>query len=166
MMKKIIAIVFVAGICFLTFWFYNNQKKSAIPAEFPKTPAAILDKLASDVDLDFSPIQPLEIIWNLNNETVDSVKISAQGFDVTEISPANENKIYSFFTDNGFGLDNFNIADGTVSGLKGYKKDQIICTVVNGFSSYKEEAGGLIPGDENKKNVEVRCGRLSDLIKI
>jgi hypothetical protein len=145
MTKKLIVILILA-ISILGFWFYFSHKKAEITAKLPDEPAVILQKLKSATGLNFSQAAKSSMPWNMNNQTVDTVTISALRFDVSGITPEQENKIYGFFTDNGFVLDPFNVADATITSLKGYKKDNVVCVITNGF------------------DVDVRCGKLSDVV--
>ena len=76
------------------------------------------------------------------------------------ISSAQYDSIKSFLLGKGFKKDPYNMADGMVSGLKGYKKDQTVCIIFGGATGYKETEGQWIPPGSDIKDVTVICGEL------
>ena len=121
----------------------------------------LLTELKDLTGIKFSGIQQIEFKWavrvdpEIAEETVDG-----KGFDVERISDEQYESIESFFKNNGFGVDMYNMADGTISGLKGYKKDKTACVVLGGLTGYKEAEGQWVPLESDKWDIAVKCGKL------
>lgn len=88
--------------------------------------------------------------------------MTGKGFDAVKISNSQYESVETFFLNNGFEIDRYNLADGTVVGLTGYKKDSIVCTAAGGVSGYKEAEGQWVPSEFDKQDVEVKCGKLEN----
>ena len=63
-----------------------------------------------------------------------------------------------FFEDSGFEMDIYNIADGTIVSLSGYKKGEIVCTILQGFSGEFDEDD--MPIEPYLSDLEINCGKL------
>jgi len=127
--------------------------------------SVLLENLKQETRIDFSEIQPLEFKWVVKvDPKVEEVDIKGKGFEVRGIPAEQELKVTKFLTNDGFEKDLYNMADGTVAGLVGYKKDQIVCTVTSGASGYKEATGQWVPPDWDKKDIDIKCGKLEMII--
>ena len=125
----------------------------------------ILKELQRETEIDFSEIQSLEFKWVVKvDPKVEEVNIEGKGFEARGIPAEQELKVTEFLTNNGFKKDLYNMADGTVAGLTGYKKDQIVCVVAAGASGYKEATGQWVPPDWDKKDIDIKCGKLEMII--
>jgi len=87
---------------------------------------------------------------------VEEVDISGKGFEATDISSEQYDSVESFLIDRGFEKDLYNMTDGLFTGMVGYKKDQIVCTV----------SGGSAPQEPDINNVTVKCGKLEITIDV
>jgi len=125
----------------------------------------IVKKYERETGIDFSEIRPLEFKWVVKvDPKVEEVNIEGKGFEARGIPAEQELKVTEFLTNNGFKRDLYNMADGTVAGLVGYKKDQIVCVVTSGASGYKEATGQWVPPDWDKKDIDIKCGKLEIII--
>jgi hypothetical protein len=118
----------------------------------------LLKSLEEETQIDFSGIVKAEFIWNIEDE--EEVEVSGKSFDVVKISDNQYRSIETFFKNNGFGIDVYNVAAGTISSSTGYQKEAIVCIVAGGASGYKDAKGQWIPPEPDKKDVEVKCGLL------
>lgn len=119
----------------------------------------LLENLGQETGIDFSEEQEVSFVWYIETEEeiLDEISIQGKGFEVKGVSSEDYRKVESFFLDNGFEVDVYNIAAGTFVGLTGYQKDQVICTLVGRM--WLDEQG--IPTEEDKNDVEVKCGKLT-----
>jgi len=114
--------------------------------------SVLLEDLEQETGIDFSEAQPVDFKWvvKVTPKVVEEEAVSGKGFEAEHISSEQYNSVESFLTDGGFEKDLYNMAAGTFVGLKGYKKDQIVCTV----------SGGSTPQEPDIKDVTVNCGKL------
>jgi|GEM_PF-1416985 len=157
----ILIIAVLAAIVAGGTWLLLVIEKEVPPAERPKDAISeLLENLEKETGMNFSAIQPTEFKWIVKvDPKVEEVAIQGKEFEAKRISAEQYESIGSFFVGIGFEVDLYNIADGTVSELVGYKKDQIVCTVAGGATGYKEAEGQWIPPEPNIKDVEVKCGK-------
>ncbi len=126
----------------------------------------LLKELEKETQIDFSGIVKTEFVWKIEGEKVgkeqktEELVTAGKGFDVEKISDEQHRSIEEFFRDNGFEIDVYNVADGTIVRATGYKKSQIACLVIGGASGYKEATGQWTPPEPDIKDVEVKCGML------
>ncbi len=140
-------------------WLSMEEEISPV-GEIEDEILTLLENLKQETGVNFSVIQSVEIKWDVKKyEEIEEVIVEGKGFEAKGISSEQYNNVELFFEDKGFEVDLYNVAAGTVSELVGYKKDQIVCTVVSGASGYKEAIGQWIPPDWNKNDVEVKCGK-------
>lgn len=155
----LIIVVIIAIIGGGILWW--SMEKGKLPAEeIEGEILSLLEGLKKDTGINFPEILPVEIEWNVKKEQeIEEMIIRGGGFDVVGLSIEQEEKIKEFITNKEFKEDIYNIADGTVSGLIGYKKDQTVCVVVSGATGYKDAEGQWIPPDPEKRDVDVKCGK-------
>jgi len=111
----------------------------------------LLENLEQETGIDFSEIQDVAFKWIVKvDPTITEETVAGKGFEANRISSEQYDSIEQFLKDNGFEVDLYNIADGLFTGLVGYKKDQIVCTV----------SGGSTPQEPDIKDVTVNCGKL------
>ena len=187
-MNKKYLLVFLA-LLFLVFggaifWFSRRPTAPLPPVspeiEQPEEPedeiSSLLTSLKKETEIDFSEIKDVEIKWVVEVEPkVQEKTIAGKSFEVEGISSQQAKKVETFLKNKGFEIDLYNMADGTVAGLKGYKKDQarlpspegeanggqVVCTIAEGATGYKEAIGRWIPPEPEKRDVEVKCGLLN-----
>ncbi|MBZ9572273.1 hypothetical protein KJA15_03010 [Patescibacteria group bacterium] len=153
----VIAIIIVVGT---GYWLYQNLGLPPAPLPPEDEILNLLEDLKQETGIIFSEIQAIEIKWNVKKyEEIEEVTVEGKGFEAESISSEQYDSVGPFFIDRGFSVDLYNIASGTISGLTGYKKDHIVCTVAGGVSGYKEATGQWIPLETDKKDVEVKCGK-------
>jgi len=119
--------------------------------------SVLLEDLEQETGIDFSEIQDVEFKWvvKVDPEIIEET-VAGKGFEATDISSEQYDSVESFLIDRGFEKDLYNMADGTFVGLKGYKKDQIVCTV----------SGGSTPQEPDINDVTVKCGKLEITIDV
>lgn len=122
-------------------------------------PTVTLEKVAKEMEISYPEIAEKEFDWSVEkDESIQAISITGQGFEATEVPNDQYLKVDEYFVAQGFERDVYNIAAGTVGELTGYKKDQLVCVVIAGFSGYKEASGQWIPPDPQKKDVDAYCG--------
>jgi len=95
----------------------------------------LLVNLEQETEIDFSDIQAVELTWMFEADTgVEEMTIQGKGFEVDGISNDQQNLITAFFETQGFEVDMYNVTAGTIVGLAGYKKDDIVCIYEGGVS--------------------------------
>jgi len=156
MSKTTIAIIILIVVVGLGYWIYQSTITPEKTEEETKDEIlALLENLKQETGIDFSEIEELEFKWVVKvTPKVEEVDITGKGFETERISSAKYNSVESFLIDRGFEKDLYNIADGLFTGLKGYKKDQIVCTV----------SGGSTPQEPDINDIKVNCGRLEIII--
>ena len=155
----IIIIIAVGAIC----CFYQTRK---VPEEPKEEVLVLLEELKQQSGIRFSEIEPAQFKWVVKvDPEIEEQDISGKGFEAKRITIGQERRIGEFLKKEGFEEDPFNTADGTISGLRGYRKNQIVCVVTSGAAGYKEATGQWIPSDPNKRDAEVKCGKGSGLTK-
>jgi hypothetical protein len=128
----------------------------------------LLKSLEEKTQIDFSGIVKTEFVWNIEGEKVgriqeiEEVEVAGKSFDVLKISDSQYQSIETFFKNNGFKVDVYNVSAGTISGSTGYQREAVVCIVAGGASGYKDAKGQWIPPEPDKKDVEVKCGLLGE----
>jgi len=121
--------------------------------------ANLLKDLEQETGIDFSEIKLVEFKWVVEiTPKVQEVDVEGRVVEAMGISIEQEAEVKEFFENKGFEKDLYNVASGTVSELIGYKKNDIVCTIIGGFTGYKEAEGQWLPPDLNKKDIDVKCG--------
>ncbi len=151
-------IIIVIGIGMILDYY---PKEEPMPSPPEDEISSLLNNLEQETGIDFSEIQSLGFKWVVKvDPEVQEVDIEGKGFEANRISSEQYDSVESFLEDKGFEVDVYNVAAGTVSGLAGYKKDQLICLVAGGATGYKEAEGQWIPPEPDIKDVTVNCGKL------
>lgn len=122
--------------------------------------------LENETKIGFSDIQDIEFNWVLQVKPERrEITVNGKGFEAVRVSEQKYQKAISFLKNRGFAIDIPNIADGagTVGGLIGYKKDNIVCTIAAGFTGYKEAQEQWIPPETDKYDIEIKCGQYEAL---
>lgn len=166
MPKILLAVVSVVSVIIvfgLGYWFYGSiiTPEQETEQETKHEIVLVLEELEQETGIDFSEIEQTEFKWVIKvDPKVEEVDIEGKGFEVKEISSEQFDSIYSFFKDKGFEIDLYNIADGTISGLRGYKKDKVACVVFGGLTGYKQAQGQWVAPEFDKWDVIIKCSKL------
>ena len=129
--------------------------------------SVLLEDLKRETNIDFSNIESVEFQWVVKvDPKIQEINIQGERFNVERISDEQYRNIESFLKNRGFEVDVYNMAAGTISGLTGYQKDQLVCVVIEGATGYKEAEGQWVPLEPDKKDVEIRCGKLEMTIDV
>jgi hypothetical protein len=149
-----ILIVFVLVISGIYLVFFDKEAVS-MDSSFN-----ILKSLNKQVKVGFSNIEAKTFVWNFENEgeTTGSTTIAGKGFTAIGITNDETEAVKSYLEENGFKIDFFNIASGTLSGIAGYKKDNDVCVIKT--TIWKDEEG--MPMAIDKLDVDVSCGELEE----
>jgi len=154
----LVLIIIIAGISYLVL------KPAESPTEERDEISVFLLNLKKETKLNFSAVSPAQFQWILSVEPgIQEIVIEGKGFEVKNVPAEEENNIKEFLKNKDFIEDSLNIAAGTVSELKGYKKGKIVCLLVSGASGYKEATGQWIPPEPNKRDIEIRCGEVVEV---
>ncbi len=139
MPKKIIILIAVILLVLAGGFLWRNLDRAGLnQGQEPEAESApeglageLLFGLKKNFDWDFSAIRPINFQWNAvdQDENVSQRTIAGQGIELAEVSFDQREKIDSYFQENGFLVDKYNLADGTAGSLIGYKKDYLICQV-------------------------------------
>ncbi len=116
---------------------------------------SLFENLKQETGIDFSEIEDVEFKWVIKvTPKVEEVDITGKGFEAERISSEQYDSVESFLIDRDFEKDLYNMTDGLFTGLKGYKRDQIVCTVSGGSTSQEPDIN----------DIKVNCGRLEIII--
>jgi len=159
----IIAIIIAIGV---GSWSYQtsiveNEIKDEIEDEIKDETLILLEGIKKETGISFSEIKEIEFGWftQVDPELKEEI-ILGKGFEVKHIPDEQYDNIKQFFENNGFEIDTYNIADGLVSGLVGYRKEKMACTVESGVTGYKEAEGQWSPSEINTIDAIINCGEL------
>ncbi len=157
----IIAIVVIAGLSYGIYKYFSSAPVSEEEEEKETKGevSILLENLKQETGIDFSEELKVEFPWYIEaGGGSGEVDIQGKGFEALGVSSQDHKNVESFFEDNGFEIDPYNVASGTVAGLTGYKKEEIVCTVAGRM--WLDEQG--MPIEEDKNDVEVKCGKLAE----
>ncbi len=131
--------------------------------------SVFLEDLKQETGIDFSEIKDVEFKWMIKiDPNIEDMRVQGKGFEVERISDDQYKSIESFFENNGFEIDMYNIAAGTISWLTGYKiasddGGYIVCNITAGVTGYKEAEGQWTSPEPDKKDVEISCGKIGEI---
>jgi len=110
---------------------------------------SFMNTIRTNYNTEFSYIEDKNFNWKVAS---DSAPEDVDGLSMTSdnVTKANLQKIQEFFIEQKFLEDPLNIASGTLTGVKGYKKDKMVCLNKTEFSSADSSTGLLT----------VSCGQL------
>ena len=163
----LIAILVVLGIVFVSSKI-SGPNQIAIETEKIKATTEtdpitlLLTTLEKNVGLKFPVMSDTEFGWNIENgkdgriAKLAEINIKGKGLGPMEITSEEHQMVEKYFTDEGFKMDVYNAAAGTIGGLTGYKKDNIVC-VVSGMMIVSDD-GMPLPSRGNE--VTIKCGLL------
>jgi len=155
MLKKFIIFIVVVGLGYFAYQYFTQPEE-------PKDESFILlENLQQSTAIGFSEIGDVEFKWVVKVDPVIAEEtVAGKGFEANMISNEQYDSIELFLKDNGFEVDLYNIAAGTISELTGYKKDKAVCAVSGGLTGYKEAEGQWVPPEPDKYDVTVNCGQV------
>jgi len=156
----IIAIIVIAGLGYWIYKYFSPTPVSEEEEEETKGEISILlENLKQETGIDFSEEQEVEFPWYIEaGGGLGEVAILGKGFEAIGVSSQDHENVESFFKEKGFEVDLYNVADGTVAGSAGYKKEEIVCTVA--VRMWLNEQG--MPIQKDKNDVEIKCGKLAE----
>lgn len=153
-LKNILAIVIAIVIIILVVWWFSSQKEATPTDEI----SVLFGDLKTETGIDFSDIEDVEFIWQTKD---GEIPIQGKGFKAKGILNEDEQGVESFFKDNGFEVDVYNIAAGTIGWLTGYRKDRIVCIVLG--SLWLDDEG--MPLQTGEMDIEVQCGESEESLE-
>ncbi len=166
--KYILGIILVIIVGGLVFWMSKGSEPEPPVEPVIETETGIMDLLAEikqETGVNFSEPESVEMKWVVEVEPrVQEITIGGKGFGADRISSEQYDSVESFLINNGFEKDLYNMTDATISGLMGYKKDRIVCTVAGGATGYREAEGQWISPEPDINDIEIKCGRLEQSI--
>ncbi len=83
-----------------------------------------LNAIKAETNIAFSSISEKKFTYKYENQ--DSVDVSGMGFSAYNISTEDSDKIRSYFEDNGFAIDYFEM-DSEMAGISYYSKEKTAC---------------------------------------
>ncbi len=138
MPKRIIFIILVVllviggGFLWRNFQKADLENKEESEAFQPQDEIEkLLFNLKSQTELGFSSIKPIVFQWNAINQEEEVVgkTINGKRIELQDASQTDESKVASYFQENGFVIDKYNLADGVTGSLAGYKKERMVCQI-------------------------------------
>lgn len=151
-------------IYYQTIGVVNSEEgKEATASSFPETTKGenakdLLDAFKNDSRIAFSETESKNFVWNIKkNKEITPVLIG--GWEMTAKGVPNQMiDTDPFFISRNFQVDINNVAAGTISGLTGYRRGEMVC-LVNGEATGGKEA--FLEGD-GRINLSVICGSLNN----
>lgn len=149
----IVLIILVGG----AFWISDRYKlDDSWEEEVEEEIKSLFQDLESETRIDFPEITSLELKWNIKDEEgLRAIDVNGGGFEMQGIAADQQKEIESFLQNQGFEVDLYNVADGTVGGLVGYRKEQVVCTVSS--ISQLDDAG--MPLSSGLMDLKMVCGK-------
>ena len=161
----IVAIIVIVGLGYGAYKYFcpipvsEEEEEEEEEKEVKGEISILLENLKQETGIDFSEELDVEFSWYIEaGGGLGEVAIQGNGFEVIGVSSQDHKNVETFFEDKGFEIDLYNVASGTVAGLIGYKKGEIVCTVAGRM--WLNEQG--IPIQEDKNDVEVKCGKIAE----
>ncbi len=157
----IIAIVILVAVLFVTGYIIYENIAREIIEERKDEIAILLKEVKKITGLSFGKITEADFSWMVEKEgKIEELSISGKEIKAERVPGAEIYKINDFFGN----PDDFNTFDGTVFGLTGFKKDNIVCLVVRRLCSddFCDDQACITAEDfENDiYDITVRCGYL------
>jgi len=111
----------------------------------------LLLNLSAETGIDFSLPEDTEFVWY---EYTGERKVDGRWIKVDKTANSSLDLVKDYFTGEGFYMDQYNVADGTIVGSTGYMKDTILCKV------RQELFGGAAAMQMGQSDliIEVSCG--------
>lgn len=117
----------------------------------------LLENLKQETMISFFPIQTVTFIWFIGKGiNVEEVMISGKEIKAQAVSSESYDMIDLFFKEEGFQIDQYNVAAGTISGATGYQHEQMVCSVTGRLSGFEEEKEEIL--DSDQQDISVQCG--------
>jgi len=157
----LVSIAAVVGISYAAHQYYEYYTflNEIEEVEVEQGVADILENLKQGTDIEFSALQSVEIKWVVKRgKDMTDVIIQGQGFEVKEVADEKLNAIKEFLEGNGFELDIYNVASGTIGGLEGFRKGRIVVSVGYILSNFDPESKEA-PTQFDKIDIVVKCGK-------
>ena len=161
--KKIVVGILLFATAFVGVYFVKNQDKEKLGSNSKDNYEILLflESLEKETRTNFSEITETEVHWIVDIEPeMNEVDIKGYGYEAKGTLSKQHESIEPFLLNQGFEVDMYNIADGTIVGLVGYKKGQLVCTVTAGAGGYKEVTGQWTSPNLDEMDVGVKCGKL------
>lgn len=119
----VILILIIVGFIFLKNNNFKNDPESSV--------ATFLNLIKKETEINFSNPKKTSLNWLVNAEDGNIIPVAkeAEGMSAKNITFEEQGKIDRFFTDNGFEIDLYNVADGPEGSISGYRKNKMYCIV-------------------------------------
>lgn len=166
-MKSIQRLFFFVVLIFGSIYLYNNPNLSAHYIAYLDKLSGVVKGLSvgesskyseitslfkdmgDEIGFSFSKDENTTFDWlEKEGENINEKSLEGVGINLEEVSPNESTQINEFFKDLGFKPDVYNIASGTVSGVTGFVKDNIVCKVQTKVSNF----------DPDKNTAELESG--------
>lgn len=156
MFRKIILIAIIAIIILAAIILLLSKKEETPQIEEEKIPNEILSLLGEieqTTGLDFSEPQVVKFNWNIGGEKFQAATVKGGGFLARGVSSEQIQSVESYFGQNDFTPDVYNIAAGTISWATGYRKELTVCLLTG--AQWTTEEG--LPAPEDKNDLNIMC---------
>lgn len=155
----IMAVVVVLFVALISgYIIYQNVTEESVE-ELKGEISLLLEDIENVTELDFGDEQEVEFSWMIEQDKeIKEIVVKGQQIDAKNILNTDSTKIRDYFNGNDFEQDGYNLASGTVAGLTGYEKGNIVCVVVAKVCT--EETSCF-----DKSDVSIKCGYLDDSLE-
>lgn len=146
--KLILPILILLVVSIGAFFVFVKKDAKENEEEARDGIVVLLEIIEEESQVDFSDIQDSMFTWNMEtSDGIMSINRFGKSFKKEDVSEEEYSRIEQFFSENGFVLDPYNIADGTVVSLRGYTKNKVSC-IIN--KKYESE-------DFSSQSIEISC---------
>lgn len=157
--RNLIILILFIIIGVVIWWIFSKAHDFSNESFTSDDVVELLNSMKEKTGIGFGLVEDTGFEWNIEgNGEIGSVFIEGKGFRVDGITIPETGEIGFFFEENGFKMDSLNIAAGTVVGLTGHQKGNLICITVG------EVTGGEkgLSAEMITNDIEVKCGVLSE----
>lgn len=153
----IMAVVVVVFVTIISgYIIYQNVTGGSVEKELKGEISLLLGDIENVTGLGFSNEQEMEFSWMVEQDgEIKEFPVNGRQVEAKRVLDVNSIKVEDYFKNNGFELDTYNDASGTVIGLSGYKKDNTVCIVVAEICT--EETSCF-----DKSDITIKCGYLDE----
>jgi len=116
--------------------------------------AGFLEIVRTELDMGFTETEETELKWFVEGEEgIETFILQAKSIEVKGVLNEVEDQVNTYFKDNGFEENEFNISAGTIGWATGYQKDNLVCSVAVGLWLNKDE----IPFETGERDITITC---------
>jgi hypothetical protein len=140
-------------------WCEAKSKCLRVFEEFcPNAVITLVESIKNQTGVSFTNPENTEFDWYVNDGVnTFQKKISGITYKANSIHFADYEKIENYLTTN-YTIDNYNVADGIVGGLRGYVVNYMACDLNYRRVNMKENSQGMMEPVDDLVNASLTCG--------